>query len=88
MQQRVAAFDEMMSDAGLTDAVGGIANAHPRAHYKAFAAWLAQQPDHVLNARREEAELIFRRVGITFAVYGDNDGTERTIPFDLSLIHI
>ena len=83
MQQRVAAFDEMMSDAGLTDAVGGIANAHPRAHYKAFAAWLAQQPDHVLNARREDAELIFRRVGITFAVYGDNDGTERTIPFDI-----
>jgi uncharacterized circularly permuted ATP-grasp superfamily protein len=38
-------------------------------------------------ARREEAEMIFRRVGITFAVYGDKDesgsGTERLIPFDL-----
>jgi uncharacterized circularly permuted ATP-grasp superfamily protein len=37
--------------------------------------------------RREEAEVIFRRVGITFAVYGDKDedgaGTERLIPFDL-----
>jgi uncharacterized circularly permuted ATP-grasp superfamily protein len=35
----------------------------------------------------EEAEMIFRRVGITFAVYGDKDesgsGTERLIPFDL-----
>ena len=37
--------------------------------------------------RREEAEVIFRRVGITFAVYGDKDedasGNERLIPFDL-----
>jgi uncharacterized circularly permuted ATP-grasp superfamily protein len=36
--------------------------------------------------RREEAEVIFRRVGITFAVYGAKDdgaGSERLIPFDL-----
>jgi uncharacterized circularly permuted ATP-grasp superfamily protein len=40
----------------------------------------------MMRARREEAEMIFRRVGITFAVYGDKDsgeGTERLIPFDL-----
>ena len=39
-----------------------------------------------MRERREQAELIFRRVGITFAVYGDKDdgeGTERLIPFDL-----
>jgi uncharacterized circularly permuted ATP-grasp superfamily protein len=40
-----------------------------------------------IGARREEAEMIFRRVGITFAVYGakdeDGSGTERLIPFDL-----
>ena len=39
-----------------------------------------------MGARRDEAEMIFRRVGITFAVYGDKDsgeGTERLIPFDL-----
>ena len=40
-----------------------------------------------MAARREEAEMIFRRVGITFAVYGakdeDGSGTERLIPFDL-----
>jgi uncharacterized circularly permuted ATP-grasp superfamily protein len=40
-----------------------------------------------MRARRDEAEMIFRRVGITFAVYGDKDedgaGTERLIPFDL-----
>ena len=40
-----------------------------------------------MRSRREEAEMIFRRVGITFAVYGAKDedgaGTERLIPFDL-----
>ncbi|MBV8619377.1 MAG: circularly permuted type 2 ATP-grasp protein [Curvibacter sp.] len=58
-----------------------------RAHYEAYARWLARQPDEVMKARREEAEMIFRRVGITFAVYGAKDedgaGTERLIPFDL-----
>jgi uncharacterized circularly permuted ATP-grasp superfamily protein len=40
----------------------------------------------MMRTRRDEAEMIFRRVGITFAVYGDKDageGTERLIPFDL-----
>ena len=58
-----------------------------RPHYKAYAQWLADQPPEVMAARREEAEMIFRRVGITFAVYGakdeDGSGTERLIPFDL-----
>lgn len=54
-----------------------------RGHYQSFAQWLGQQPEQLIAARREEAELIFRRVGITFAVYGDTDGTERTIPFDI-----
>jgi uncharacterized circularly permuted ATP-grasp superfamily protein len=55
--------------------------------YRAYARWLAAQPGDVMQQRREEAELIFRRVGITFAVYGakdeDGSGTERLIPFDL-----
>jgi uncharacterized circularly permuted ATP-grasp superfamily protein len=62
-----------------------------RAHYQAYQRWLARQTDSVMEARRAEAEMIFRRVGITFAVYGakderedsDNGGTERLIPFDL-----
>jgi uncharacterized circularly permuted ATP-grasp superfamily protein len=57
-----------------------------REHYRTYERWLSQQPREVMNARREEAEMIFRRVGITFAVYGDKDsgeGTERLIPFDL-----
>ncbi|BDT74922.1 hypothetical protein PKF022_05870 [Polynucleobacter sp. KF022] len=35
-----------------------------------------------MGLKRAEADLIFRRVGITFAVYGDDLGAERTIPFD------
>ena len=57
-----------------------------REHYRTYERWLARQPAEVMSARREEAEVIFRRVGITFAVYGDQDageGTERLIPFDL-----
>ena len=58
-----------------------------RPHYQSYHRWLAQQADQVMQARREEAEMIFRRVGITFAVYGAKDeegaGTERLIPFDL-----
>lgn len=58
-----------------------------RAHYETYARWLSQQPPDVMQARREEAEVMFRRVGITFAVYGAKDedgaGTERLIPFDL-----
>jgi len=57
-----------------------------REHYRTYERWLARQPAELMSARREEAEVIFRRVGITFAVYGDKDageGTERLIPFDL-----
>ncbi|MEO7400395.1 MAG: circularly permuted type 2 ATP-grasp protein [Polaromonas sp.] len=58
-----------------------------RAHYQSYQRWLTGQPADVMQARRAEAEMIFRRVGITFAVYGakdeDGSGTERLIPFDL-----
>src|SRR6218665_2090738 len=58
-----------------------------REHYRLYDRWLSRQPADVMRARREEAEMIFRRVGITFAVYGakdeDGSGTERLIPFDL-----
>ena len=51
----------------------------------AVCALVAEQPDDVMRARREEAEMIFRRVGITFAVYGARTTTlrrPRLIPFD------
>jgi len=37
----------------------------------------------VMATRRRQAELFFRRIGITFAVYGDPDAAERLIPFDI-----
>ncbi|HEX2545918.1 MAG TPA: circularly permuted type 2 ATP-grasp protein, partial [Ramlibacter sp.] len=58
-----------------------------RDHYRTYAEWLGRQPQEMMRSRRDEAEMIFRRVGITFAVYGAKDedgaGTERLIPFDL-----
>jgi uncharacterized circularly permuted ATP-grasp superfamily protein len=58
-----------------------------RDHYRPYGQWLSRQSAEAMKARREEAEMIFRRVGITFAVYGAKDedgaGTERLIPFDL-----
>ena len=58
-----------------------------REHYRGFARWLNAQAPVTLAAKRAEADLLFRRVGITFAVYGDveadNTGTERLIPFDI-----
>jgi uncharacterized circularly permuted ATP-grasp superfamily protein len=69
-------FDEMHT------ADGGV-----RDHYRVYDEWLQRQPPEQMRSRREEAEMIFRRVGITFAVYGAKDedgaGTERLIPFDL-----
>ncbi|MGA0612975.1 circularly permuted type 2 ATP-grasp protein [Caldimonas sp. KR1-144] len=62
-------------------------SARVREHYASYDRWLAKQPRELMKSRREEAEVIFRRVGITFAVYGAKDedgaGTERLIPFDL-----
>jgi uncharacterized circularly permuted ATP-grasp superfamily protein len=65
-------FDEMYSPDG-----------DVREHYRGFKDWLSEQPPDALAARRTEADLIFRRVGITFAVYGNDAGTERLIPFDI-----
>jgi uncharacterized circularly permuted ATP-grasp superfamily protein len=55
----------------------------PRPAYAELSAWLAQVPPDVLNFRRQEAELLFRRIGITFAVYGEAEAQERLIPFDV-----
>jgi uncharacterized circularly permuted ATP-grasp superfamily protein len=55
----------------------------PRAHCAAFWEWLCSQPEDIMGRARVEADLFFRRVGITFNVYGDEAGTERLIPFDL-----
>ena len=45
--------------------------------------WLDETPKDYFATRRGHAELMFRRIGITFNVYGDKDATERLIPFDI-----
>ncbi len=54
-----------------------------RAPYRAFAEWLGVQRLDTLSLKTAEAETLFRRSGITFAVYGDEDTSERLIPFDI-----
>jgi uncharacterized circularly permuted ATP-grasp superfamily protein len=66
------AFDEM------TETDGQI-----RPVYAGLQGWLRELPPDVLEHRRREADVLFRRLGITFAVYGDADSTERLIPFDV-----
>ncbi len=51
--------------------------------YQALSQWLKETPPDALEYRRQEAELLFRRIGITFAVYGDAEAQERLIPFDV-----
>jgi len=54
-----------------------------RPHYAAFADWLKNTPPEKIAQNRQAADLMFHRVGITFAVYGETTGSERLIPFDL-----
>ncbi|MGL4636826.1 MAG: circularly permuted type 2 ATP-grasp protein [Beijerinckiaceae bacterium] len=67
-----AIFDEMHGTDGFV-----------RDGYHGLAQWLKDSPPELLNSRKSEAELFFRRIGITFNVYGDAEGTERIIPFDI-----
>jgi uncharacterized circularly permuted ATP-grasp superfamily protein len=66
------AFDEM------TAADGSI-----RPAYASLAEWMRNAPPDLLAYRRHEAELLFRRIGVTFAVYGEKESQERIIPFDI-----
>ena len=68
----VAIFDEMN---GFGDGV--------RAPYRAFVEWLGVQHMETLRQKSAEAEVLFRRSGITFAVYGNDEAAERLIPFDI-----
>lgn len=67
-----AAFDEMNGFDG-----------EVREPYRAFVEWLGVQHMTTLRQKAAEAEVLFRRSGITFAVYGDEAAAERLIPFDI-----
>jgi uncharacterized circularly permuted ATP-grasp superfamily protein len=68
----VAAFDEMQP--------GGAGTREP---YREYGEWLAAQEPARLNQKMEDAEYVFRKTGITFAVYGEEEAAERLIPFDI-----
>ncbi|WP_206997740.1 circularly permuted type 2 ATP-grasp protein [Trinickia mobilis] len=86
-----AFFNEMFErneiEARGTTAAAFLSSGEPRAHYRQLLRWMQSQSEQQIRDKRAEADLIFRRVGITFAVYGAQDesgvGTERTIPFDV-----
>jgi uncharacterized circularly permuted ATP-grasp superfamily protein len=71
MAEPIKAFDEMGEPAAA------------RAAYAEIARWLAATPVAQLERKRQEAELLFRRIGVTFAVYGEGGDPERLIPFDI-----
>jgi len=66
------AFDEMRPEtAGL------------RRPYSAYDDWLKAQDPARLTEKTRDAERVFRKTGITFAVYGEDEAAERLIPFDI-----
>jgi uncharacterized circularly permuted ATP-grasp superfamily protein len=64
-----------------------LADGSVRSHYRPLAEWIAGTPAEHIQQLRQAAHLLFHRVGITFAVYGEEAGAERLIPFDI-LPHI
>jgi uncharacterized circularly permuted ATP-grasp superfamily protein len=65
-------FDEMISDSG-----------EIRPHYRRLTERLGTLPEAEFHQRRAAVDLAFLSRGVTFTVYGDNEGTERIFPFDL-----
>ena len=68
------AFDEIM---GASD------DNTVRPELAALGRWIEDTPDGELRRRQQAAETTFRQLGITFAVYGENEAAERIIPFDI-----
>ncbi|MEP2781672.1 MAG: circularly permuted type 2 ATP-grasp protein [Pseudoruegeria sp.] len=54
-----------------------------RPAYQKITKWFDDLGSDTLNFKKAEAEALFRRIGITFAVYDDTGNKERLIPFDL-----
>ena len=66
------AYDEMFSPDGAA-----------RPSYDALYRQLADLPADELRYRQQAADLSFLNQGITFTVYGEEQGTERIFPYDL-----
>ncbi|GGD21143.1 hypothetical protein GCM10011587_27180 [Pyruvatibacter mobilis] len=63
------------------DETGGGGDIRPP--YRELLAWIGDQGAETLSLRHREAETLFRKIGITFAVYGEGGSPERLIPFDI-----
>jgi uncharacterized circularly permuted ATP-grasp superfamily protein len=70
----VSVFDEIRGAGGPTAA---------REEFTALADWIDTTPQAELDRRQKAAEAAFRQLGITFAVYGEDEAAERIIPFDI-----
>ncbi|MBP0616541.1 circularly permuted type 2 ATP-grasp protein [Jiella mangrovi] len=60
-----------------------ISDKEVRDPYARFNEWFREQDGEALGEKAGEAEAFFRRTGITFNVYGQEEAAERLIPFDL-----
>lgn len=69
-------FDEMFGTAGT-------GSGQVRAPYRALQDWIAAMPADIRQMKQAEVEALFRRIGITFAVYGEGGDPDRLIPFDM-----
>lgn len=54
-----------------------------RSPYARLEDWVANMPAGLRSLKQAEAEDLFRRIGITFAVYGEGGDPDRLIPFDM-----
>src|SRR2546421_690698 len=66
------AYDEMFGS-----------DSRPRSAYQKLFHRLLEMPSEMLYQRQEAANLEFLNQGITFTVYGNEEGTERIWPYDL-----
>ena len=55
----------------------------PRPHYKSLHATLESLTARDFKQRAQMAEMSMLNQGVTFTVYGDNQGLEKTMPVDL-----
>src|SRR3569623_2765591 len=63
--------------------MGQLNSSGTRRELASVVLWIDDTPDGELRRRQQSAEATFRQLGITFAVYGDSDASERIIPFDI-----
>ncbi|MEO1452700.1 MAG: circularly permuted type 2 ATP-grasp protein [Pseudomonadota bacterium] len=54
-----------------------------RGPYQGLESWANDMPVDLRTLKQSEAEALFRRIGITFAVYGEGGDPDRLIPFDM-----